>query len=244
MNPLQAVRALGPIDARSIWRDSLLRWLFGMALAFGIALRYGVPPLSHYLLGRYGFDLVPYYPLIMSLMLMVAPIIVGTIIGFLLLDERDDRTLTALQVTPLTLRGYLVYRLTLPVIASVILSVVVFLIADLVRLGALELITVAVVGGLLAPLFALFLAGFAANKVQGFGLMKANGFITAPPLVAWFVHEPWQWAFGLAPTYWPVKAFWQMYAHADYGLYLGLGVAFQLGILWLLVKRFDAVMRR
>ena len=32
MNALQAIRALGPIDVRSIWRDSLLRWMFAMAL--------------------------------------------------------------------------------------------------------------------------------------------------------------------------------------------------------------------
>lgn len=39
----------------------------------------------------------------------------GVVTGFLLLDERDDRTLTALQVTPLPLRAYIFYRVTVPI---------------------------------------------------------------------------------------------------------------------------------
>ena len=39
--------------------------------------------------------------------LMTAPGIVGMVVGFLLLDERDERTLSALRVTPLSMRRYL-----------------------------------------------------------------------------------------------------------------------------------------
>ncbi|MEE8041960.1 MAG: hypothetical protein V3T15_04095 [Pseudomonadales bacterium] len=245
MNALQAIRALGPIDIRSVWRDSLLRWMFAMALGLGFLLRWGIPPLSVKLANDYSFDLVAYYPLVMSMMLPTLPILVGVIIGFLLLDERDDRTLSALQVTPLTLRGYLIYRLTLPIVLSVVLTLAVFWIADLVIVGAGQLLVAAVAAGLLAPIFALFLAGFANNKVQGFALSKANGVITIPPLAAWFVEEPWQWLFGIVPTYWPIKTFWQLQAGAsDWGLYLAIAIVFQLGVMWMLVKRFEFVMRR
>ena len=245
MNALQAVRALGPIDIRSIWRDSLLRWIFAMALGLGFLLRWGIPPLTVDLANDYGFDLAAYYPLVMSMMLPTLPILVGVIIGFLLLDERDDRTLSALQLTPLTLRGYLIYRLTLPIALSVVLTLAVFWIADLVEVGAAELLIASMAAGLLAPIFALFLAGFANNKVQGFALSKANGVITIPPLAAWFVDEPWQWLFGVVPTYWPIKTFWQLQAGAsDWGIYLAVSIVFQLGVMWLLVKRFEFVMRR
>ena len=46
MNALRAMRALGPIDVRSIWRDPLLKWMFAMALGLGFLLRWGVPPLA------------------------------------------------------------------------------------------------------------------------------------------------------------------------------------------------------
>ena len=47
--------------------------------------------------------------------LMVAGM-VGTVVGFLLLDQRDDQTMTALLVTPLSLGDYLRYRMTLPML--------------------------------------------------------------------------------------------------------------------------------
>jgi fluoroquinolone transport system permease protein len=63
---------------------------------------------------QYGFDLSVYYPLIMSFIAVAMPMIYGALIGFLVLDQRDDNTITALQVTPLTLVGYLGYRVALP----------------------------------------------------------------------------------------------------------------------------------
>ena len=58
-----------------------------------------------------GFDIVPYFPLVMGGYLMTAPGMLGMVIGFLLLDERDARTLSALCVTPLSMRQYPAYRI-------------------------------------------------------------------------------------------------------------------------------------
>ena len=245
MNALQIIRAMGPIDVRNVWRDSLLRWMVGASLMLGVLLRFGVPALTVWLAARHEFDLVAYYPLLMSCVVLAMTIIVGTIIGFLLLDERDDQTLSALQVTPLSMRSYLLYRLTLPMLVNVPLTVVVFWIAGVHTVSSGQLLLVAVVAGPLAPLFALYLAGFAANKVQGFALTKASVFITMPPLVAWFVDTPRQYLFGVVPTYWPAKIFWQMSAGSgNSAALIVIGVAFELLLLWLLVKRFEQVIRR
>ena len=53
-----------------------------------------------------GFDLTPSHPLVMGGYLMTAPGMVGMVIGFLFLDERDARTLTALRTTPLSMHQY------------------------------------------------------------------------------------------------------------------------------------------
>ena len=232
MHAWRTLQALGPIDARNVLRDSLLRWMLLMAVLIGALLRWGLPPLAVRLQQSLAFDIVPYYPLVMSFALMLMPIMAGIVIGFLLLDERDDNTLTALQVTPLSLRGYLSYRLTVPMLLSVVLTVLVFGIADVIEVDIGPLLLLAVAGAPMAPIFALFLASFAANKVQGFALTKANGVITLPPVVAWFVEGPWQLAFGIAPTYWPVKAFWQLAAGAgDYWAYALAALVFQSALL-------------
>ena len=67
------IRALGPIDVKSVARDSMLRWLIGMPVVFALAFRWGIPSLDIWLGERYGFDLAPYYPLLTSFLVLMVP---------------------------------------------------------------------------------------------------------------------------------------------------------------------------
>jgi fluoroquinolone transport system permease protein len=115
MRTLAVIRALAPIDAKSIRRDSYLGWVLLIPLGIAALLRWGVPGLTDWLAVSLDFDLAPYYVLITSYAAaLMVPLLIGQLLGFLLLDERDDDTLTALLVTPLPLEDYLAYRIGLP----------------------------------------------------------------------------------------------------------------------------------
>ena len=239
------IRALGPIDARSVARDSMLRWLVGTPLVLALVFRWGVPVLHAWLGERYGFDLAPYYPLLTSFLVLMVPTLLGAVVGFLLLDQRDDRTLTALQVTPLTVEGYLAYRIAVPMLASIPVMMVSIAIADLVTMGVGAAFAASVQAAPAAPLYALFVAAFASNKVQGFALLKGVGVLTWPPVFAWFVTSPWQVAIGIDPLYWPLKVFWMLEAgEPGVWLYFLAGLAYQGLLVWILVRRFQAVIAR
>lgn len=245
MNAVAAFRALGPIDLRSVARDSMLRWLAALPVLMALLLRWGVPFAAERVSLRYSVDLVPYYPLIASIIVLVTPMVAGTVIGFLLLDQRDDHTLSALQVTPLTLAGYLAYRLTVPVLVSIVMIVITVPLTGLVRIGPLPLLLVGLAAAPLAPTFALLLGGFANNKVQGFAIMKAAGTLNWPPIIAWFLPMPWQWVMGIVPTYWPVKLFWLLEAgEGGWWGYLVAGTAYPLMLIALLLRRFNTVTHR
>lgn len=246
MSFLNTFRALGPIDARNIRRDSLLRWFAAIPFLFALMFRLLVPWLRDLIFNQFGWDLAPYYVLIMSYGFVLGiPIIFGVVIGFLLLDERDDGTLTALQVTPLSLRDYLGYRVTIPIILSIVLTVVTFPLAGLAQLPWPDLLLVATAAAPLAPIFALVLAALAENKVQGFAIMKGLGVFMILPIIAYFVSEPWQWLFGLIPTYWPTKLYWMLDANApNVWLVFGIGMAYALVVLAVLMRRFSTVMHR
>ena len=138
------IRGLGPIDLKSIARDSMLRWLVGMPIVLAFAFRWGVPIVNAWLGERNGFDLTPYYPLLTSFLVLMVPTLMGSVVGFLLLDQRDDRTLTALQVTPLTAQGYLAYRIAVPMAVSVPVMMASNAIADLAPMGVLPAFAAAV----------------------------------------------------------------------------------------------------
>ena len=144
-------------------------------------------------------------------LLLLPPAICGMVVGFILLDQRDDHTLTALRVTPLPLTGYLVYRLAAPMLLGVGMTLIALPLAGLVPLGPLELLGLALAAAPLAPLTALFLAAFAANKVQGFALQKALGLFLIAPFLGTLLPPPWQAVLWLVPTYWPAALLW---AHA------------------------------
>ena len=235
-----ALRALTMTDARNIRRDSLLRFLLLYPWLLGVSFRFLVPFITGALAP--GFDLTLYYPLIVGFFgVIITPPLAGYIIGFLLLDERDDGTLTALQVTPLSMNRYLTYRLAVPVVISVAAIFIVIPLMNLIPVRLQPMLPIALLAGLEGPIFALLLASLAGNKVQGFAVMKGLGMLFLAPFAAWFVSPPWQWLLGLFPTYWPVKAFWVMLDGGSYWPWLAIGLIVHL--LWLapLLRRFNRV---
>ncbi len=242
MDILKVFRALGPVDVRSILRDSLLRWMLIIPLLPAMIVRWGIPELTDWLVKAYSFDLVPYYSLIMSFFVLFIPTLVGVVIGFVLLDERDDRTLTALRVTPLQITDYLAYRISAPVIVSILLTMVAFPIAGLVTVPTLPLLAITIMASIEAPIFALLLAVFARNKVVGLALYKGFSIFYFAPLAVFFIQTKWQLLAGLFPTYWPVKTFWlAVSGNADWIVYLLAGFAMHGLVLWLLLKQFQKI---
>jgi fluoroquinolone transport system permease protein len=242
----QVIRALGPVDARSIQRDSLLAWMTVIPLLLGVLVRWLLPRADALLAERFGFDLVPYHHLVASyLFILLVPMTVGLVVGFLLLDERDDNTLSALFVTPLTPRAYLLYRLGLPVVLGTAMTAAGIAIPRLVTVGWTPLVAVLALAAVETPVMSLFLAAFAENKVQGFALVKGVGAVLLAPVVAWFVDMPWQLLAGVVPSYWPLRAYWSAGSPgADFWIFLAVGFVYHgLLLVWLL-RRFETVLRR
>lgn len=246
MHTLRVAKALGAIDLRSVRRDPLLRWIVVLPLLVALPVRWGLPSVVRRIGGLMEMDLLAYYPLAMSYaLLLLAPALAGMVIGFLLLDQRDDRTLTALQVTPLLLKSYLTYRLVAPMLVSFATTLIVLPVAGVVQEDLVTLVAMSLAAAPMAPLVALALATFAANKVQGFALMKISGLFLIAPLVAYFAPFRWEWVFAFVPTYWPAKVLWAISTEGvDPWSNLLVGLAYQALLLWLLLRRFEVVMHR
>ena len=246
MRTAAAFRSLGAIDARNVARDSMLRWLAIFTAAFGLLFRFAVPRVADMLQQQFGFDLVAYYPLLMSFLPLVAAGLIGTVVGFLLLDQRDDQTLTALMVTPLSLGDYLRYRLSGLMLLSAMFGAVVVPLAGLSKTTTVQVVVSAMTAAPLASIYALFLGTFAANKVQGFALAKAVGVVLVPCVVSYFVTGPWQSVFGIVPHYWALKVFWLFGegATASALVHAIIGLVWQTVLLMLLVQHFSRVVRR
>jgi fluoroquinolone transport system permease protein len=214
-----------------IRRDPMLLLLLFAPWLSGAALGLGLPLLAPLVSSAFHYDITRWYKLADMLNLMLTPMMAGMLSGFLMLDERDEGVGVYYSVTPIGGAGYLVSRLALPVLWSIVVAPLLMAIFSLSHPSLLRIVAVAAIGGLAAAAQALLLIAFAGNKVEGLAVSKMMGLILLPVVIPFFTKSPWTTFAGVFPAYW-------MGAMLDGPYYLilpGFGVSFLW--LWILYKR-------
>ena len=151
----------------------------------------------------------------------IAPLITGAMLGFNLLDHKDENSLNTIRVTPLSLSGYIIFKSVYAYILSFIASFfsvfgVKHLSGDGYTVGGVNLwdtfawndiLVYALVASLFTPLFALFLSAVAKNKIEGFAYMKSSGIFMLLPILVIIetMQDCKQYLLGVFPIFWPVK---------------------------------------
>jgi fluoroquinolone transport system permease protein len=224
------LRAFGINDLKSVRRDPLLIYMLIIPPLMVVLARLILPRATDYLSENFGFDLIPYYPMLLSFFFVLQiPFLFG------LLD-----TLTALRVTPISMAGYALYRGGAAVLLSFGYTLVTLPLTGLLPRSLLPVVApVALLSGLMAPVVALILVVFAANKVEGLALMKGLAVFMLGPLAAYFMDSSGQLLLGVLPTYWPAKAFWVAGEGGNFWPYVVVGLVYDLLLLILLLRRFE-----
>lgn len=238
---LKAIGAFGINDLKSIRRDSLLLGVVLVPWFLVLGVNWSVPTIAQLLDRRYHFDLIPYYPLILSILFLInIPMLFGTLMGFLTIDERDDNTLTALRVTPISMQGYIFYRILTNYLLSVIYIVICMPLTGLLSLSELRTtISMAIIASVMAPAIGLLLVSFANNKVESLAIAKGLGILVLGPLAAYFFDSQWQLLLGLIPTYWIAKGFWLALEGQSYQVYALVGLFYEFLIVSVFLARFQ-----
>jgi fluoroquinolone transport system permease protein len=240
---LGALAAFGRNDIRGTYRDPLLVMIVVAPVIWTTGVAVLTPRFTEMLAERYDFDLVPYYPLVLTaFLLLTSIIIVGGLASFLVLDELDAGTLTALRVTPVPLSTFFAYRA-----ATVMVVTTAYVIATMSLSGILEpglmraLVPIGLLAGLSAVVTLLLIVAIANNKIQGLAAVRGLGMLIAGlPCLPWFIHSSWNLAFGVLPPYWAAKAFWVASEHGTWWPFLLAGAAYNIAIAWPLFCRFVA----
>lgn len=236
---LRAWISFGRNDLRGTYRDPLLVMLVLAPVIWTGGTVLLIPPLTDTLLRRYDFNLVPYYPLVITALLLLTSIIIaGALAAFLVLDEVDSGTLTVLRVAPVPLGAFLSYRAATVVAVTTAYVVTTMTFSGLLRPGlTLTLVPIGMVAGFAAVVTMLTIVAVANNKIQGIAMVRLLGIIIAGlPCLPWFVDSAWNLAFGVLPPYWAAKAFWVATAGGLWWPYLLAGAAYNLALAWPLYR--------
>jgi fluoroquinolone transport system permease protein len=240
---VRALVAFGRNDVRGTYRDPLLVMIVLAPAIWTTGLVLLLRPVTEILSERYEFNLVPYYPLVLTALLLLTSIIIaGALAAFLILDELDAGTLTALRVTPVPLSMFFAYRAGTVVLVTTIYVVATLSFSGMVELGLIPtLIPIGLLAGLSAVVTLLLIVAVASNKIQGIAMVRALGMLIAGlPCLPWFIDSSWNLAFGVLPPYWAAKAFWVASDHGTWWPYLLVGVIYNLAVAWPLFRRFLA----
>ncbi|WP_087035620.1 ABC transporter permease [Thermococcus litoralis] len=192
--------AIYKTDLKLLRRDPMLLYSVVMTLVILLIIRY--------FKDRIGV----YYSLLALLGLIFIPMIFGMIPGFMMADEKEDKTIQALQVIPISSEAFLAYRLTW---ASIVVAAFTFvapyiLDIEIPQKGILALMTLFLFE---VWIYGLLITVFSESRMQALTVSKVIGwFLMLPPVIKLVVvwrnlSTDWSKFTAFLPTYWLYKVF-------------------------------------
>ena len=192
-------------DLRNWIRDPMLGIAATGPFVLAVVIRYGTPVVTA--MAEPVFALEPFYPVIAGSMVVFGPSIYGFVIGMFVLEDREQGMLAAYRTSPLSVHGYLLYRGSTAYVLSVLATLPALAVIGLVEVPLAVLVGSVMVGALGGPVIAFVFATLASNSIEGIALSKlVNLIVLGPAVVVALAPEPLQFAAGILPPYWPVKA--------------------------------------
>jgi len=207
--------------------------MMGFMLVYPIIFAFLGRYLLPWLTEKYGFNFEPFTDLVLVILVLFIPIAYGALIGFSLLEDRDDNVLINIKVTPLSIHQFLSFRLVGVYILCVIATIFVVWFSNVGDVSIEKIIAISLLASLEAPISGLLINAFAKNKIEGFAIMKAGGSIVVFPIVALFFNGAKELFFSFAPGFWSAKVISSLVRGG--GLYLTYNQYFFIGLIYMLV---------
>ncbi len=210
-------------------RDSLMGFMLVYPILFGVIGRFVVPWVED----MSGFPMNTVADYILVMLVLLTPQVYGALIGFSILNDRDDHVLTSVRVTPLSIHQFLLFKLVIVFVLSFAACYYVLWFSNMVDFGAGEMATISFLASLSAPMTGLLINALAQNKIEGFAVMKGVGILIIFPFVSLFFVDAKELLFSFAPGFWPAKAISSIVRGEgvlllSYGQYVWIGLVYVL----------------
>lgn len=180
----------------------MLKFMLIYPLIFGILGRFALPWLAE----NTGFVLELYEDFVLVVLTLLIPQIYGALLGFSILDDRDDNILISVRVTPLNLHQFLSFKVAMVLILSFLASIFVLWFVEIGELSWSAILWISFLASLGTPITGFLINAFARNKIEGFAIMKGLGTTILFPFLALFFHDAREFFFAFVPGFWPGKA--------------------------------------
>jgi len=151
------------------------------------------------------FDFRPYYGYVLGLCLLISPMMLGVVAGFLMIDEKDGKIFELISITPIGYLGYIIHRLILPFVGSIIYTILIYFMLDIYMLEIGILLYLIVMIAIESLLIGVILFVFADDKVKGLTYSKGLSVFIVLSMSDLFNKQWLSIVAGILPFYWIVK---------------------------------------
>lgn len=182
--------------------------------------------------------------MIAMFLIIMTSYVYGAVTGFTLLDDKDDKVLMSLKITPINTKMYVLVKLVIGYLFGFFATIIVILATGFLKETSVGVILlISLISSLQAPFLALVVNSFASNKVEGFVIMKGTGITLILPGVAFWVLDWKEFFLIIAPGFWPARMIqMEMLPMLEYnfsiGIYFLLGMVYNIVIVYLLFKLY------
>ena len=176
------------------------------------------------------------------MLIVITGYVFGALIAFTLLDDKDDKVLMSLKITPINVKHYIYIKMTAGMIFGFIATLVLLLATNFMPdSNFFVILAVAILGAIQVPSVTLIVNSFSDNKVEGFVIMKLSGLVLMFPVIGFLVSGWAQYFLGIAPGYWAGRIVELELLPTEEGSALVVflvGVLYNLFATWLLMNLY------
>ena len=189
-------------EFKKMSRDPMMTFMVFYPIILSLIGRYLLPLVAK----GSNFNIDLYADIIIVILTLLTPMIYGAIIGFSILDDRDDNILTSIRVTPLSIHQFISIRIVTVSLLSFIACVYVMWFSNVGNLRLGNILAIGALASLTTPMTGLIINALSQNKIEGFAVMKGTGIIIIFPVIALLFIDKREFFFSFAPGFWPAKA--------------------------------------
>ena len=208
----------------------MMRFMLFYPLLFGVVGRYFLPAIAR----NSGFNITGNADFILAVLALMTPVIFGALIGFSILDDRDDHIIDSIKVTPLTFNQFMSFRLIVVYILSLISCIFVIWFSDVATLPWKDLLLISFLASLGAPITGLLINIFSQNKIEGFAIMKLLGIIVMLPIISLLFTDARELFFAIFPAFWPAKMISTL-IRGEAQMFLSYNLYFWIGLVYVAI---------
>lgn len=164
-------------DWKQIAREPVMMILFLCPVLISIVFKLLTLFLMPMIFQYFDLSFTPYMPYALALPLIFCPMMIGIVMGFMMMEDKDAKIIELMSVTPLARQGYIANRLAFAVGATILHTIASYIIMGQYVFSLLTFLLLIIILSILAIVIGLVFFSVATDKIKGLTYAKGLNLI-------------------------------------------------------------------